>query len=82
MSNDFEIGQLEDQVEALQEMIQSLTYDIELMKLEIIERGDTIKALDVQNNTLRKQLLKKIEGDVKVAAILKPSNKETNGEVN
>jgi len=81
MSNEFEIANLEDQIEELQEMVQSLSYDIELMKLEIVERGDMIKALTVQNTTLKKQLMKKIETDVKVAAILKPTVREDNGEV-
>jgi len=81
MSNEFEMANLEDQIEELQEMIQSLSYDIELMKLEIVERGDLIKALTVQNNTLKKQLMKKIEMDVKIPAILKPIEREDNGEV-
>ena len=81
MSNEFEIANLEDQIEELQEMIQSLSYDIELMKLEIVERGDMIKALTVQNTTLKKQLMKKIETDVKIPAILKPTVREDNGEV-
>ena len=81
MSNELEIANLEDQIEELQEMVQNLSYDSELMRLEIVERGDTIKALIVQNNTLKKQLMKKIEMDVKTPAILKPLNKEEHGEV-
>lgn len=81
MSNEYIIEGLEDQIGDLQETIQSLAYDIELMKMEIVERGDMIKALTVQNNTLKKQLMKKIETDVKIPAILKPLNKEEHGEV-
>lgn len=81
MSNEYIIDELEDQITSLQDVVESLSYDIELMKLEIVERGDVIKSLVAQNNTLKKQLMKKIETDVKIPAILKPTVREDNGEV-
>lgn len=81
MSNELEMAALEDTIEELQQIIQGLEYGAELFKLEIVERGDLIKALTVQNNTLKKQLMKKIETDVKIPAILKPTVREDNGEV-
>jgi SMC interacting uncharacterized protein involved in chromosome segregation len=82
VSNEYIIDDLEDQISDLQDTIQSLSYDIELMKLEIVERGDVIKSLVAQNNYLKKQLMKQIETDVKIPAILKPIVREGDGEIN
>lgn len=75
MSNELEMAALEDTIDQLQQIIQSMEYDAELFKLEIVERGDMISALQAQNNTLKKQLAKNVANNAKVAAVLQPIEK-------
>ena len=77
MTTELEMNALEETIEHLEEVIQSMEYDAELYKLEIVERGNMIQALQAQNSTLKKQLANRIANNVKVAAILQPSNKES-----
>ena len=77
MTTELEMNALKETIEHLEEVIQSMEYDAELYKLEIVERGNMIQALQAQNSTLKKQLANRIANNVKVAAILQPSNKES-----
>lgn len=78
MSNEYEIQQYEEAIDAMQEVIASMEIDIELMKLEIVHRGNTISRLESQNRVLKNQLVKKLQDDSRVPALLKP--KEENGK--
>lgn len=78
MSNEYEIQQYEEAIDAMQEIIASMEIDIELMKLEIVHRGNTISRLESQNRVLKNQLVKKLQDDSRIPALLKP--KEENGK--
>ena len=79
MTTEHEIAQYEEAIDAMQEIIASLEMDIELMKLEITHRGDQISRLESQNRVLKNQLIKRLQEDKSVPAILKP--KEEDGKV-
>ena len=75
LEDEYRIDELTTQVEDLQDEIQSMEADIMLLQMEVVQRGDYIQRLESQNTLLKKQLMSKVAGDSKVAAILKP--KET-----
>lgn len=78
MSTEYEIQQYEEAIDEMQEVIASMEIDIELMKLEIVHRGNTIYRLESQNRVLKNQLVKKLQDDSRIPALLKP--KEENGK--
>ena len=78
MTTEYEIQQYEEDIDAMQEIIASMEIDIELMKLEIVHRGNTISRLESQNRVLKNQLVKKLQDDSRIPALLKP--KEENGK--
>lgn len=78
MTTEYEIQQYEEAIDAMQEIIASMEIDIELMKLEIVHRGNTISRLESQNRVLKNQLVKKLQDDSRIPALLKP--KEENGK--
>lgn len=72
MTTEYEIQQYEETIDAMQEIIASLEIDIELMKLEIVHRGNTISRLESQNRVLKNQLVKRLQDDSRIPALLKP----------
>lgn len=72
LEDEYRIDELTTQVEDLQDEIQSMEADIMLLQMEVVQRGDYIQRLESQNHLLKKQLMSKVAGDSKVAAILKP----------
>ena len=78
MTTEYEIQQYEEAIDAMQEVIASMEIDIEFMKLEIVHRGNTISRLASQNRVLKNQLVKKLQDDSRIPALLKP--KEENGK--
>lgn len=77
MTTELELSQYEETIDQMQEIIASLEMDIKLMKLEITHRGDQIIRLESQNRVLKNQLVKRLQDDSRVPALLKP--KEDNG---
>lgn len=78
MTTEYEIQQYEEAIDAMQEIIGSLEIDLQLMRLEITHRGDTIARLESQNRVLKNQLVKRLQDDSRIPALLKP--KEENGK--
>lgn len=72
MSQDFIITQLEETIDQMQDVIGSLEADILLLRMEVVERGDAINQLTIQNNLLKKQLQNIKTPSEKVSAILLP----------
>lgn len=79
MTTEYEIQQYEEAIDAMREIIASMEMDIELMKLEIVSRGDRINQLSSQNRLLKRQLMENVANDPKIPALLKA--KEEDGKV-
>lgn len=71
MSQEFVITQLEETIDQMQEIIASLEMDIELMKMEIVQRGDCILRLESQNRVLKKQILEEAMDQSKIPMLLR-----------